>query len=158
MYLFWPIIVEHYIKQQVCIPVGCVPPVSVTAIRCIGGGGLGSLSQRPPSPDWALLKETCDSAKNPPEGTWEQATREEVTSYRYALPLGQNDIRFVKTLPCFKLCLQVVTTRMHSTRVPRTHSPAYYVLVASTTRCQSWGRWWGWVGFRSSSVRVWTDF
>ena len=76
-------------KKQECFPVGCVPPalyrtgvgVSVWGVcpggLSIGGRSLfrGSLSGRPPVD------------RDPPEGTWDQAARQKVTSYREPFPL-----------------------------------------------------------------------
>ena len=65
------------IPKQECIPVGYVPP----ALYCIGGLCPGRPPrQRPPGRN--MEPETETLYRNPPEGTWDQAARQEVTSYR----------------------------------------------------------------------------
>ena len=106
--------------QQVCIPVGCVPPASVptggslfrgslSGSLCIGGslsgifvqGSLsgGSLSRQvsvqgisvqretpghrqPPLDKDPSLQRNMGPGTQAPKGTWVQAARQEITSYR----------------------------------------------------------------------------
>ena len=60
-----------------------------------------------------LLTETLLLTEPPPdrdplEGTWDQAARQEVTSYRDPSPVDRQ--KGVKQLPCPKLLLRVVVT------------------------------------------------
>ena len=98
----------HILKQG-SIPVGCISPV----LRRMGGGG--GLSLGSPWTETAPRTETPRRNMGPgietprrnmgpgtettlPRGTWDQAARQEVASYRNHLspPSEQNDTRFLQ--------------------------------------------------------------
>ena len=72
-----------------------------------GGGGLplGGVYDRDPM-DKDPQKEHGINDRDPPEGTWDRAARQEVTSYRD--PMWTDRQTPVKILPCPKLRLQAV--------------------------------------------------
>ena len=76
----------------------------------MGGLCLGVLPDRDP-PRRNMGPET----ETPLEGTWDQTTRQEVTSYRDPPPWTEGQ-PCVKTLPCSKLRLRVVLLSVASTR------------------------------------------
>ena len=85
------IVVIDFNTEQECIRVGCIPPASVATEE----GSLSPFTETPfteitlprdPSPD-----------RDPQERTWDQAARQEVTSYRD--PRGQTDTCKNSTLP-----------------------------------------------------------
>ena len=96
-------IYDEVFPKQECIPEGCVPP---TLYR-VGGlcpgeflSGRGSLSIQGVSGSlsrgWGSVRETHLEHEtrdgDPPEGTWDQAARQEVISYREPFPnCGHND-------------------------------------------------------------------
>ena len=88
-------------KKQECIPVGCIPPTSVGAIRVTTGGlDRGRCLPYPLSPP-PLSSHT--SPPPCPERIWDQAARQKVT-----YPLAVDRQTGVKTLPYLKLSLRVV--------------------------------------------------
>ena len=89
---------KHY--KQECSPVGCVLPTLVPTTRCQFQGGLsggrspleGDLPGRNMGPDSL----TGSNIIPPLERTWDQAARQEVTSYT---PFPHEQTTYMKTLP-----------------------------------------------------------
>ena len=96
-----------------CIPVGCIPPtLQCTGSLCQGGSLFRGVSVHGGLCQGGISVEGDLQTWTPPEGTWDQEARQELTSYTDP-PLSTEWQTCVKILPCPKLCLRAVNIYLH---------------------------------------------